>query len=176
MTHKLFFIAAFAGFAAATFAQEKRSTLVFEPGATVPARVQAEVNPAASKPDDSVTKIVETFFGALQKNQIDLAYEQLTRGTKIAEKPQEIATLKSKTQQAIEMFGDVQGAERIAVQNVGSHLLSVTYLSIGKNFPLRWRFYFYRAGDKWRLIDIRVDDRLIDMFDEPEKAPPQSPN
>jgi hypothetical protein len=44
--------------------------------------------------------------------------------------------------------------------------VSYTLLSLGKEFPLRWRFYFYKPMDTWKLIDIRVDDRLAAMFDE----------
>lgn len=160
-------------FASTTLAQEKTNKLVFQPGSKEPESARVEVQPQSLKLDEAVSKTIENFFAALRQNQIAQAYEDLTKGTKIAESPKDISTLKSKTQQAIEMFGDIVGAERTAVQNVGSHLLRTTYVSLGKNFPLRWRFYFYRAGEAWRLIDIRVDDRLADMFDEPASAPTQ---
>jgi hypothetical protein len=46
-------------------------------------------------------------------------------------------------------------------------------LSLGKEFPLRWRFYFYKPQDSWRLIDLRVDDKLVAMFDESEDGRPK---
>ena len=55
-------------------------------------------------------------------------------------------------------------------KRIGSKLMRRTYLSLGVEFPLRWRFYFYHANDRWRLIDLRVDDRLAGMFDEPKDA------
>lgn len=116
--------------------------------------------------DEAIAKSLNTFFELLAKNQIDKAYEHLILGTKIAEQTKDVATLRSKTQQAIQVFGEVRGHELVGVKNVGTHLLAATYLSVGRDFPLRWRFYFYRADGPWKLVDIRVDDRLMDMFDE----------
>ncbi len=116
--------------------------------------------------DPQVQKILDSFFDLLQQDHVDQAYDQLTKGTKLADKPEDIRLLKSKTNQAINVYGDIVGREVVAIQNVGTHLLRATCLSVGKNYPLRWRFYFYRDDKTWRLIDIRVDDRLVDMFDE----------
>ena len=55
-------------------------------------------------------------------------------------------------------------------RNVGTRLVSYTMLSLGKEFPLRWRFYFYKPQETWKLIDLRVDDRLAAMFDETEEG------
>jgi hypothetical protein len=58
------------------------------------------------------------------------------------------------------------GYDSVVTKKVGTRLVSYTLLSLGKEFPLRWRFYFYKPMDTWKLIDIRVDDRLAAMFDE----------
>ena len=131
---------------------------------------EAPASPARPQVDEAISKLIGSFFEALAANQIDKAYERLTLNTKIAEQPKDIATLRAKTQQAIQFFGEIRGHELVAVKNIGTHLLGATYLSLGKDFPLRWRFYFYRSDGPWRLIDIRVDDRLMDFFDE--KAAP----
>ncbi len=175
MIRKSLIVAAALSLAWTAQAQDQTNKLVFQPGSKEPDAARIEAHPQLPLLPPTVSKTIDTFFAALQKNQIAQAYEDLTKGTKIAESPKDIVTLKSKTQQAIEMFGDIQGAERTGVQNVGSHLLRTTYVSLGKNFPLRWRFYFYRSAETWRLIDIRVDDRLMDMFDEPEKSPTLPP-
>jgi hypothetical protein len=128
------------------------------------------IQTASPKPevplDAGATKTIEDFFAALQKKKIDAAYEQLTKNTKIGEKPEEVMALKTKTEQAIKMFGEIQGAEKLTVNLVGGHLMSATYLSLGKELPLRWRFYFYKSGEAWKLVDLRVDDRLVDLFGE----------
>lgn len=148
-------------------AQDKTKTrIVIQPGAVEPAPAAAVIGTL----DTSVVRLIDDFFAALKKREVDAAYAALTKNTKIAEKPDELSTLKTKTQQAIEMFGEITGSEQVDLKFVGGHLLSATYLSLGKELPLRWRFYFYKAGPGWKLIDIRVDDRLIDMFGEAASA------
>ena len=113
-------------------------------------------------------QVAGIFFGLLQKNEVEPAYEGLMKGSRIAERPEELKTLKTKTREAIDVFGPVQSYELVETRNVGTHLLRRTYISLNKEFPLRWRFYFYLSGGLWRLIDLRVDDRVTGMFDEAE--------
>ena len=137
--------------------------------------------PAAPKPpttaaSDLPAQVAGIFFGLLQKNEVDPAYEGLMKGSRIAERPEELKTLKAKTREAIDVFGPIQSYELVETRNVGKHLLRRTYISLNKEFPLRWRFYFYFSGELWRLIDLRVDDRVTGMFDETEdpKAAPEA--
>jgi len=102
--------------------------------------------------------------------EVDQAYAVLTKGSKIAEKPEELRQLKAKTTEAIEVFGAILGYDLVDAKSVGNRLVRATYASHGKIYPLRWRFYFYKPEDTWRLIDMRVDDKLSGMFDEPEDA------
>ena len=133
--------------------------------------------PAIPQVDNSVRQQVDAFFAALEDHKIDDAYNNLTKDTKIAQRSTDVATLKSKTQQAIEMFGDILGHDLVEVKSVRTHLVRVTYLSLGKDYPLRWRFYFYKSAATWRLIDIRVDDRLADIFGETTTpVPAESPS
>ena len=114
------------------------------------------------------TRMVADFFGLIGKGQIDEAYANLTKGSKTIEKPEDLRVLKQKTREAIDVFGAISGHELVESKPIGTRLLRRTYLSLGAEFPLRWRFYFYNANDRWRLIDLRVDDRLAGMFDEPK--------
>lgn len=124
-----------------------------------------EIEPAPTDADGP-EKIIARFFSYLQRKEVDQAYDQLTRGTKIAERAEDVKTLKSKTKEAINVFGPILGYDSAVKKNVGTRLVSYTMLSLGKEFPLRWRFYFYKPVDTWKLIDLRVDDRLAAMFDE----------
>ena len=114
-------------------------------------------------------KIVNRFFGYLQRKDVDTAYDQLTRATKIAERSDDVKTLKAKTKEAISVFGAISGYEVVSTKTVGERLVRYTIVSLGKEFPLRWRFYFYKPADAWKLIDMRVDDRLAAMFDETDE-------
>jgi len=151
---------------------------------TEPQKEAATVEPLASKEQ------VALFFRVLTEGRVDAAYDQLLKGTKIAEMPKDVATLKAKTREAIRVFGDINGCDFVSEQTVGSringgpHLVRLTYISLGKHLPIRWRFYFYNANSSmsypagfgtepvivrgtWKLIDIRIDDRLPDLFEEP---------
>lgn len=145
-----------ASFSLAAFGQEKAA----------PAPDSAGTPPGGDLP----MKMAAEFFGSLEKGQIDEAYANLTKGSKIIEKPEDLRVLKQKTKEAIEVFGAIQGYELVETKPVGTKLMRRTYLSLGAEYPLRWRFYFYLANNRWRLIDLRVDDRLAGMFDEPRES------
>ena len=131
-----------------------------------PAVPSVETTVPSGAEGDSPEKIIARFFSYVQRREVDQAYDQLTRGTKIAERAEDVKTLKSKTKEAITVFGPMLGFDTVVKKNVGSRLVSYTLLSLGKEFPLRWRFYFYKPQETWKLIDLRVDDRLAAMFDE----------
>jgi hypothetical protein len=162
-------------------AEEKSKVLIFQPGEKLPNGV---TEPSVAKGDvvqrsthanpmlDGPAQIVVTFFASLKEGKIDEGYATLTKGSKIAEKPEELRQLKTKTREAIEVFGNIHGFDFVESRAIGQRLVRATYVSLGKVFPLRWRFYFYKTEDVWRLIDMRVDDKLTGIFDEPEEAKP----
>jgi len=71
----------------------------------------------------------------------------------------------STVSEALSLFGEIRGFELVETKLVGSALRRYTFLSFGRDFPLRWRFYFYRTEKAWRLIDLHVDDRLAGIFE-----------
>jgi hypothetical protein len=172
----------FASLVAFSNAQEKpaKADKPKAPPAATPAPKPAEASvgetPRVATPttasNDVPAQVAGIFFGLLQKGQIDPAYEGLTKGSKIAERPEELRTLKQKTKEATDVFGPIQSYELVESKLVGTHLLRRTYLSLNKEFPLRWRFYFYLSDNTWRLIDLRVDDRVTGMFDETDEPKP----
>jgi hypothetical protein len=163
--------------ACAVWAAAAAAALCQPPPATPPAKPPegpvVETAVANEAEADGPEKIIQRFFSYLQRREVDQAYDQLTRGTKIAERPEDVKTLKAKTNEAITVFGPILGYEFVQKKNVGGRLVSYTAISLGKEFPLRWRFYFYKPVDAWRLIDLRVDDKLAAVFDEPEEARPR---
>jgi hypothetical protein len=177
-------IAIFAGtplIAQSTDSSSRRADLSAEAAKPPLDALTAELNgapsPVSPPPDNSVAyaepaKMVPIFFKQLELNRVNGAYDELLRGSKIAEVKEDVDNLKGKTREAIRNFGDIIGYELVQSKPVGGHLLSLTYLSIGKNYPIRWRFFFYKATDSWRLIDIRISDRLMDMFQEPLPVAP----
>jgi hypothetical protein len=174
---KIFFAACLGAFAiSSAFAQTNttrpapktpKPTLAPEPAAPAAAPADPALTAPAAE-GEAPEKTIARFFGYLQRKEVDVAYDQLTRGTKIAERAEDVKMLKSKTKDALSVFGVMNGYDSIARKMVGERLVSYTFISLGKEFPLRWRFYFYKPADAWKLIDLRVDDRLSAMFDEPE--------
>ena len=53
---------------------------------------------------------------------------------------------------------------------VGSSLLRQSCISLNSDLPLRWRFYFYKSKGTWKLVDLRVDDALVELFEDGERA------
>ena len=136
--------------------------------AATPAVVTSTVPPEPAQ-------IVRAFFALLGKADIDGAYASLMKGSRIAERPEEVKTLKSKTKEAIDVFGVIHGYDLVEIKNIGERLMRATYLSLGHELPLRWRFYFYKAEADWKLIDLRVDDKLTGIFDEAMEEVPHTP-
>ena len=189
MNHRLTLLLATAAFGTIAIAEEKPKTrtLVFPPGAKTPElTVQAEAKPAA--PATAVANVREThsdagapariaaqFFASLREGEIDQAYATLTKGSRIADRPEEMRLLKQKTKEAIDVFGVISGFELVEDKKVGTRLIRSTYISLGKEIPLRWRFYFYKADSVWRLVDLRVDDKLTGIFEEAEEPKSAEP-
>lgn len=155
----------------------ERKTLTFQPGAktpdpAIPAAIPVAPGiPVRKATGDECMDLAGSFFDSLAKNLIDDAYVNLTRGSKIADRPQELGNLKQKTREAISLFGDIKGFEVIENKAVGTTLRRYTIVSFGRDFPLRWRFYFYHVDQQWRLIDLHVDDRLNAIFSEDADVP-----
>jgi hypothetical protein len=150
---------------AAAHAQENdpRKRMAF-PAATA----EPEASPALSakhKPDEPGA-LIGAFFLALKSGQVDAAYAALVRNTIIAERKENVNELMTSTKKALDSYGPVNGYEVVDTLQVGSNLVRQTCISLNQDLPLRWRFYFYRSGGVWKIVDIRVDDGLVELFED----------
>lgn len=136
-----------------------KNRLVFETGAKRPAAGQTTMK-------DPLDASVDNFFLAIEAGQVDLAYDRLVFGSIYSERPDDVATLKKKTTEALKAYGTVSGYELIQEKKAGDTLVLRTYLSIGEKLPLRWKFYYYKTKDGWKLVDFRVDDGLVELFND----------
>jgi hypothetical protein len=141
--------------------------LVFPPGAKEPAPTPSQSLTAGK--GQNPTEVLDLFFGALKANQIDSAYDSLVKNTIIADRADDVKSLKTKTKQALDSYGPISGYEVVDEKVVGTCLIRRTCISLNSDLPLRWRFYFYKS-DAWRLVDIRIDDGLVELFDEAGRA------
>ncbi len=122
--------------------------------------------PAAPPPlPEDIQKGITTFFNLLKQQKVDEAYEIILTNTRIRGREDDVKALKKQTREAISTYGPMLGFETIEQRRVGMSLMQVVCLSWSENFPLRWRFSYYRPGDRWRLLDIFVDDKIGELFD-----------
>jgi hypothetical protein len=112
------------------------------------------------------TELLQRFFEALKADKLDEAYEGLAKNTLIATKAENLQQLKKRTRDALDNFGPVKGYEVVETIEIGSSLFRQTCISLNEDLPLRWRFYFYRAENKWKIVDLRVDDGIVELFDD----------
>ncbi len=131
------------------------------------------VHAASLPPPEEIQKTLTLFFNLLKEDKIDEAYNIVLVNTRIKGREEDVKGLKKQTHEAIATYGPILGFEIVEQKRVGSTLLQIVCLSWSDNFPLRWRFTYYRPGDKWRLLDIFVDDKIGELFDRyPTKATP----
>lgn len=149
--------------AASLCAQEGKKRLVFpvSPQAATGDAVSGAKGPAAT---------IDRFFRFLKEGKLDEAYEDLSKVINIPGRPNSAKEFKERTQAAIDNFGPVTGYEVVDSMTVGKALHRQTCVSLNEDSPLRWRFYFYRTGGEWKLIDLRVDDGIVDLFEEVSRA------
>lgn len=121
---------------------------------------------AANLPKRTPEEIVGQFFDALKADRVDAAYDTLNAEFAMADRADESKTMRAQTQKALDAYGPVLGYEMIREEPLGTHLLRRTYVLTGEQLPLRWKFYFYKPTDRWKLIDLRIDDAIVEWFDE----------
>ncbi len=155
---------------ASAMAQQTNSTggnrMIFMPGAKEPVSNATPTPPPAPKRVDTPQQAMENFFLALKAGQTESGYDGLVYGTIIADRKEDVAGLKAKTMQALDNYGPISGYEIVDEKLVGESLQRFTCISLNTDLPLRWRFYFYKSTAGWRLVDLRVDDALVELFEE----------
>jgi len=138
---------------------------VFQPGQAQPVPSATPAGPpSAANPKDAVAK----FFATVKEGQIAQAYDTITQNTIISARREDVSALKEKTKQAIDNYGPIAGFEIVDERTVGTCLMRLVCVSLNSDLPLRWRFYFYKS-DAWRLVDIRIDDGLVELFEDAKK-------
>ncbi|HEY5792974.1 MAG TPA: hypothetical protein VIS74_06730 [Chthoniobacterales bacterium] len=150
--------------------KDAKNRFVFDPGATTPQTPAPPPAPALTPP-----QTLESFFNLLKQEKISPAYDGLVAGTILGERKEDVEALKNKTQQAIDSYGSLSGYEIIDTLTAGKNLLRYTCISLNEDLPLRWRFYFYNGPKGWRLVDLRIDDGLVELFESIKQRNPPAP-
>jgi len=169
MKHLLFTILVALTTAGHSLAEEPgsdpRKRMIFQPGQTEPVAPVATPTPVATRSDRPI-EAIQGFFLALKTGAVDAAYDGLVRNTVIADRAENVKELKARTKQALESYGPISGFEVIGTLPAGDSLVRFTCISLNNDLPLRWRFYFYKGPGGWKLVDLRVDDGLVELFED----------
>jgi len=128
---------------------------------------EAPATPDASSPAKMEPRErIDRFFAALARDRVEEAYTGLVEGSILVEKPEDLENLKTRTQRALDAYGAMRSYEVLEERTVGTALKRFTCISLNEDLPLRWRFYFYLNPQGWKLVDLRVDDGLVELFEE----------
>ena len=115
-------------------------------------------------------EVLRLFFEDIKADKLDAAYQGLVKNTVLSERAGTTDQLKEKTRAALDHFGPVKGYEIVETLQVGDSLFRYTCVSLNEDIPMRWRFYFYRSANQWKVIDLRVDDGIADLFEEVSRS------
>ena len=165
----LLLLAAFSTCLAQESDKDRAARMFFPPETKEAASTSAKPAPGPRR-ENNPSETMEMFFLTLKAGQIDSAYDALVKGSVIAERREDVQGLKDRTRHAIDTFGPISGYEVIDEKNVGTALMRRTCISFNSDLPLRWRFYFYKTQGTWKLVDLRVDDGLVELFEESVRA------
>jgi hypothetical protein len=128
--------------------------------------LQAPVLQAAPPPPpEEIQKTLTIFFSLLKEKKMDQAFDIILANTKIKGRENEVKSIKAQTTEALTTYGPILSFEIIEQKRVGMNLLQIVCLSYSENLPLRWRFTYYRPSEKWKLLDIFVDDKIADLLE-----------
>jgi hypothetical protein len=114
--------------------------------------------------------VLRLFFDDLEADKLDAAYQGLVKNTILSERTGTVDQLKEKTREALDRFGPLKGYEIVETLQIGENLQRFTCVSLNQDLPMRWRFYFYRSETQWKVIDLRVDDGIADLFEEAARS------
>jgi hypothetical protein len=120
------------------------------------------VSASTSYADDKTPiQMAETFFQTVEKGQISLAYDQLFVNSSIpTSKPQAVQLLKTQTQNALTLYGNILGVEKIHEEKIGKSIIRLVYVLKLDVVPTAWEFYFYKPKNIWFLADITFNDQF----------------
>jgi hypothetical protein len=117
--------------------------------------------PSSYAEQQSPAQMVETFFGMIQKGQISQAYDQLLVNSSIpASKPQAVQLLKTQTQNALTLYGNILGIDKIHEEHFGQSIVRLVYVLKLDVVPTAWEFYFYKPKSVWFLANITFNDQF----------------
>jgi hypothetical protein len=117
--------------------------------------------PSSYAKEKTPAQMVEAFFHLIEKGQISPAYDQLLENSSIpTSKPQAVQLLKTQTQNALTLYGNILGVEKIHEEKIGQSIVRLVYVLKLDVVPTSWEFYFYKPKNIWFLANITFNDQF----------------
>ncbi len=111
----------------------------------------------------AVQEKIHMFFTQLQNGQVQPAIQKIIEGGAIGKNPAQVENLIGQTNNAISLYGPVQGDVYVSSSTTADTLCKVIFLSKHTNYPLKWTFLFYKNAD-WTLVNIEFDDNIQELI------------
>lgn len=127
---------------------------------------------AEEKPDPVIEALhgrVGQFFQAVALTTPQAAYQELLAGSPLLKQTEALAALVEQTGKLKDRCGEYRGLERLSAKHLGTDLVVMVYLYKCENYPVLWRFVFYRTPARaetppgntpWLVISVRFDTEL----------------
>lgn len=109
---------------------------------------------------------IDLFFRNLADTETsaESAFAGLLAGSRLARPENEpaVKTLAAQTAEFDKKYGAYLGHEAVGAARIGGNLVLLKYLYEAADFPVVWRFTYYRAGPEnpWVVVAVRFDTNL----------------
>ena len=133
------------------------------------ARAQTNEGPDLNPVESALDERIEAFFNNIHLQEVTVrqALDELLVGGPLAESDDRTMLIEE-IEQITDKYGEMLAAELIETQRVGSDVVLLKYIYKCEDYPIVWRFSFYRRptldgtaeSGKWNVISIRFDTRI----------------
>lgn len=106
-------------------------------------------------------ELIEAFMESLVAGKVSEGFDALMKHSRIDEtKPREIGLAKSRIVESFQVYQPPIGYEEVRVARMSPSLEKLTFLTKHPDMVLVWNFYFYRASDRWNLLNFDFNDKV----------------
>lgn len=119
------------------------------------------------KDEAAIKKMTDDFMGKVGSGDFKAAYEIL-RPYVIMNDVEFDSGVQKSNQERHELamqYGPTQGYEFVREKKAGTSLYGLQYIEVTEKQALVWSFYFFKAGDRWKLDEFGWNDRLAVVFE-----------
>lgn len=114
--------------------------------------------------------ITEKFFSIYSQDPIKAVDYAFSTNKWFDRKQDDVANLKNKLQNLIELCGDYYGYELLTEKSIGTSLIVKSFLIKYEREPVRFTFSFYKANDSWMVNNFSFDEGVADELEEAAKV------